>query len=114
MSEPARVQLDSHVWEVGAVMSVDGWVRIGIDYDTVSILIAGQEARLPATAMEEFAQLFVSAVWQAGQQKARLDEEAAAKGAFDMAPGMSSGLPSRTCTCGQRPHDQHCPALDDR
>jgi hypothetical protein len=30
---------------------------------------------LTAAQAEEFAQLFVSAVWQAGQQKARMDGE---------------------------------------
>jgi hypothetical protein len=43
-----------------------------------------------------------------------LAESDAAKGAFDMAPAMSSGLPPRTCTCGLVPHEYDCPALDDR
>jgi hypothetical protein len=67
---------DPYVRETGAVLTVDGNVRLGVDYDTVSLLVAGQLVRLTADQQEEFAQLFVGAVWQAGQQKARMDGEA--------------------------------------
>jgi hypothetical protein len=70
---------DLYVRETGAVMSVDGWVRLGVDYDTVSVLVAGQEVRLTQAQAEEFAQEFVSACWQAAQQKARMDEDVAAE-----------------------------------
>jgi hypothetical protein len=103
------------VHEVGqVVLSHNAPLRVGVDYDTVSLHIGDRLCTITLAQAEEFARLFVSAVWQAGQQKARLAESDAAKGAFDMAPGMPPALPPRTCTCGQWPHDQRCPALDDR
>ncbi|MCW2898845.1 MAG: hypothetical protein JWO67_1110 [Streptosporangiaceae bacterium] len=70
---------DPYVREVGHVVDMDGvYVTLGVDYDAVTLKgglsrIAG--ARFNAAQAEEFAQLFVSAVWQAGQQKARMAEE---------------------------------------
>lgn len=67
-----------YVREVGAVQDMDGQhLKMGVDYDSVTIGLPGILLfRFTQAQAEEFAQLFVSAVWQAGQQKARMDGEA--------------------------------------
>jgi hypothetical protein len=63
---------DPYVRILGEVTDMDGLrLGVGVDYDTVTI---GRHQLTQAQA-EEFARVFVSAVWQAGQQKARMDEE---------------------------------------
>jgi hypothetical protein len=63
---------DPMVRLLGRVQDLDGApLDVGVDYDTVTI----GRYRFDASMAEEFAQLFVSAVWQAGQQKARMDAE---------------------------------------
>ena len=57
---------DPYVREVGGVEDVDGTrLTVGIDYGTVSISVAGKTCRLDSRQAETFAQLFVSACWQA-------------------------------------------------
>jgi hypothetical protein len=63
---------DPLVRTLGQVHDLDGdTMGVGVDYDAVTI----GPWRFDAAQAEEFAQLFVSAVWQAGQQKARMDAE---------------------------------------
>jgi hypothetical protein len=67
---------DPYVREIGrVVLDMDAPVRVGVDYDAISLRIGDRLCTLAQAQAEEFAQLFVSAVWQAGQQKARLDGE---------------------------------------
>ena len=64
---------DKYVRILGEVTDLDEVrVGVGVDYDAVTV---GQ-LRFSADQAEELARLFVSAVWQAGQQKARMDAEA--------------------------------------
>lgn len=70
MSEPERVQLDPYVRQVDEVTDMDGVpLPFGVDHDCVTIgphcFTAGQ--------MEEVGRALMSAVWQAGQQKAQMD-----------------------------------------
>jgi hypothetical protein len=59
---------DPYVREVGTVTDLDGLaVRIGVDYDTVTIAIPVREVRLTQAQVEEFSQVFVSACWEAAQ-----------------------------------------------
>ena len=64
---------DKYVRIVGEVTDMDD-VRlgVGVDYDTVTI----GPHRLDADQVEDFAQLLIGAVWQAGQQKQRMADEA--------------------------------------
>ncbi len=64
---------DKYVRILGEVTDLDD-VRVGIGVDYAAVTIG--QLRFSADQAEELAQLFVSACWQAGQQKARLDEEA--------------------------------------
>ena len=71
---------DPHVREIGRVEDMDGYpLAVSIDYDTVAIGHPlgsnGSAWRLTSSQAEEFAQLFVSACWQAGQQAWRAPEE---------------------------------------
>jgi hypothetical protein len=77
MSEPQRIQLDPYVRVIDEVTDAEGFrMQVGVDYDTVTIGRPGDMLpfRLTQAQAGEFAQLFVSAVWQAGQQKARMEE----------------------------------------
>jgi hypothetical protein len=50
---------------IGRVEDMDGWAfDVAVDHDTVAI----GRYRLTQAQAEEFARLFISAVWQAGQQ----------------------------------------------
>jgi len=58
---------DANVRVLGEVDDIDGRIiKVGVDYDTVSVAFAGFEVRLGSAAAEEFAQLFVRACWRAG------------------------------------------------
>jgi hypothetical protein len=51
-------------------------VRVGVDYDSVTILTySAAPACLTQAQAEEFAQLFVSACWQAGRNARQMAEE---------------------------------------
>ena len=64
---------DRHVRRVGEVFDIDELpVRIGVDYDTVTIGVGIGEIRLNQRQAEEFAQAFVSACWQAAMQQAEM------------------------------------------
>lgn len=64
---------DPYVRVLGEVTDLDDVrVGIGVDFDSITV---GQ-LRFGIDQAEELAQLFVSAVWQAGQSKARMDGEA--------------------------------------
>lgn len=51
-------------------------VVVGVDHCSITIEADDLPVTFSGAQAEEFAQLFVSAVWQAGQQKARMDREA--------------------------------------
>jgi hypothetical protein len=65
---------DPHVRPVGSpVTDIDGLVvKVGVDYDSVSIRIGGVEARLASAAACEFAEHYASALWQAGEESRTL------------------------------------------
>jgi len=64
------------VREIGRVTDIDGDnAIIGVAYETVTVDIRGY-VRLDATQQEDFARLFVAAVWAAGHNKARMEEDA--------------------------------------
>ena len=68
---------DPNVRELGRVTDIDDAALIvGVDYDTVSVgAVFGYSWRLDLAQAEEFARLFVSACWQAGQNARRMGEE---------------------------------------
>jgi hypothetical protein len=70
---------DPYVREIGIVTDMDGFaVRVGVDYDSVTLKassLPGPFARLTQAQAEEFAQLFVSACWQAGVNARQMAEE---------------------------------------
>ena len=54
---------DRNVYELGRVTDIDGIpVAVGVDYDTVTV----GGVRLDHAAQEEFARLFIAAVWRSG------------------------------------------------
>ena len=56
---------DPNVRVIGEVEDIDGRVvKVGVDYDSVSIALAGFEVRLASAEAEGFAQLFVRACWR--------------------------------------------------
>jgi hypothetical protein len=63
---------DKYVRVVGQVEDMEGIpLVIGVDYHTVTFGLPGDavpEWRLESSQAEEFAQLFVSACWQAARQ----------------------------------------------
>ena len=67
---------DPYVREIGRLTEIDGmYVSIGVDYDSVTVQVGGVKATLTQPHAEEFAQLFVSACWQAGAQARQMAEE---------------------------------------
>ncbi|HXJ25031.1 MAG TPA: hypothetical protein VNH17_05005 [Streptosporangiaceae bacterium] len=55
---------DPHVRELGRVESLDGpRLYVGVDYDSVVV----ESYRLTRAQAEEFAQLFISACWEASR-----------------------------------------------
>jgi hypothetical protein len=80
-------------FEVGSIETPDGTLSVGVDCGAVGLYVGGWLSAdgviLTQAQAEEFAQLFVSAVWQAGQQKARMDEEALETGTAIPGPGPS-------------------------
>ena len=67
---------DPSVRELGYVKDIDDTaVTIGVDYDAVTIGNYLYAYRLDLGQAEEFARLFVSACWQAGQNARRMGEE---------------------------------------
>lgn len=65
---------DPYVRQVGTVSDLDGArLVVGVDYDTVTLGYPnGTLFRLPASAAEEFGQLFVQAIWAAALAQAEL------------------------------------------
>jgi hypothetical protein len=64
---------DPHVRPVGEVSDIDNRaVKVGVDYDSVSISLGGFEVRLASVAACEFMEHFASALWQAGEEAAQL------------------------------------------
>ena len=65
-----RAMGDPHVRAVGEVEDAGTHpLAVGVDYDTVTLGWRGGVVwRLSSSAAEEFAQLFVSACWQAARQ----------------------------------------------
>jgi hypothetical protein len=51
-------------------------VRIGVDYDTVSVQVGGMEVLLTEDRAEAFAQFFVRACWQAAANAELMRAEA--------------------------------------
>lgn len=71
---------DPYVRTVGSVEDMDGVMcPVGVDYDTVTIGFPGclLPYRFTAAQAEEFAHLFVSACWQAGENRRRMNEDVA-------------------------------------
>jgi hypothetical protein len=67
---------DPNVRELGRVKDIDDSpVTVGVDYDTVTVGNYLYAHRLGLEQAEQFAQLFVSAAWQAGQNARRLGDE---------------------------------------
>ena len=67
---------DPYVREIGRLTEIDGmYVSIGVDYDSVTVQVGGVKATLTQPHAEEFAQLFVSACWQAGAQSRQMAQE---------------------------------------
>jgi hypothetical protein len=57
---------DPYVRRVGEVSDIDERpVIVGVDYDAVSIVIGGMEARLDGAAAADFAELFIRACQEA-------------------------------------------------
>jgi hypothetical protein len=68
---------DARVRFVGQVEDMDGMpVKVGVDYDAVTIQAWGAPIRFQSAAAEEFAQLYVSACWQAARQAGEMAAEA--------------------------------------
>jgi hypothetical protein len=70
-----------YVREVGSVTDMDEMqLAVGVDFDTVAIYVgawmSADGVRLTQAQAEEFAQLFVSACWQAGRNARQMAEEA--------------------------------------
>jgi hypothetical protein len=62
---------------VGQVEDMDGMpVKVGVDHDAVTIQAWGTPIRFQSAAAEEFAQLYVSACWQAARQAGEMAAEA--------------------------------------
>jgi len=60
---------DPHVRTIGQVLDVlDVPLKVGVDYDTVVI----GDRRLDCWESEDFARLFVTACWQAAQQRSEM------------------------------------------
>jgi|SRR5580704_6817015 hypothetical protein len=67
---------DPRVRPVGTLYDLDGLpVEVGIDHDAVTIKAGETLIRLDSSANEEFAQLYVSAVWQAARQAGEMAAE---------------------------------------
>jgi hypothetical protein len=86
---------DPYVRSIGRVEDLDGYpVAVGVDYDAVTIGVC----KLDAGMQEEFAQLFVAAVWQAGRNRAAMTEDEGAGGrpllAVEATGGASGGEPA--------------------
>jgi hypothetical protein len=71
---------DPRVRDIGQVEDIDGQVLIiGVDYHALVLREPGQMGkswRLESAAAEEFAQLYVSACWQAARQAGEMAAEA--------------------------------------
>jgi hypothetical protein len=81
---------DPRVREVGQVDDMDGMpVKVGVDYDAVTIQARGAPIRFQSAAAEEFAQLYVSACWQAARQAGEMAAE------VDEADGGDTQAPAR-------------------
>jgi hypothetical protein len=97
---------DPYVREVGHIdTGTDGIVSVGVDYDTVAIYFAGwlsaDGVRLTSSQAEDFAQLFVSACWQAAAQgRAMTDAERAELKAAAQEMCLAD--------CGGKVHDEAC------
>lgn len=75
---PAPEERSPYRHLVGAIHAQAGQtVRIGVDHDSVTIT---GEGALTSNECEEFAQVFVSAVWCAGLNAARMVQEAVMDG----------------------------------
>jgi hypothetical protein len=60
---------DPYAREIGRIEDIGGQpVIVGVDYDTVTIE-GGQPLRLTPYMLDEFAQLFTRACWEAGAQQ---------------------------------------------
>ena len=67
---------DPNVRILGRVSDIDdNPIQVGVDYDSVMVGNGLYGHRLDLAHAEEFARLFVSACWQAGQNARRLGEE---------------------------------------
>jgi hypothetical protein len=68
---------DPRVRFVGQVEDMDGMpVKVGVDYDAVTIQAHGTPIRFQSAAAGEFAQLYLSACWQAARQAGEMAAEA--------------------------------------
>lgn len=66
---------DPYVRQLGEIEGYDGEkIAVGIDYDTVALYMGGwlsaDGIRLTGPKAEEFARLFIAAVWDAGHNAA--------------------------------------------
>lgn len=68
---------DGYIRAIGTVTDMNGSaVRVGVDYDTVTISTGLlSPACFTQAQAEEFAQLFVSACWQAGANARQMAQE---------------------------------------
>jgi hypothetical protein len=72
---PPPEERSPYVRVIGSVEDMDGSkIHVGVDYDSVTISNAIDSVFTREMA-EEFAHLFVSACWAAGENKRRMDGE---------------------------------------
>jgi len=72
---PPPEERSPYIREVGRLQDMDGIpIVLGVDYDTVTIQAADLPVQLTRDQAEEFAQIYVSACWEAGENKRRMDE----------------------------------------
>lgn len=93
---------EPHVRVVGELADSfsDEPVVIGVDHDAVTIKLGGWPAIMLASVQaEEFAQLFVSACWEASAQAATLAQAAELRAA---------GEEICQADCGGQAHDRAC------
>lgn len=92
---------DPWVREIGRVVDEQGrMVIVGVDYDTVTLRTlrtrTSGAVTLASWKAEEFAQLYVSACWQAAAQ------------APAITGAQRTGLEMCLADCGEPVHDQDC------
>lgn len=88
---------DPYVRNLGYVVDIDGLrLLVGVNYDAVTLGFTGEaQWSLTQDQAEEFAQLYVSACWQAGQNARRMAGEAREADGGDSMAGPSFPVAAR-------------------